>query len=361
MIWDLPNLLICFIIIISAQILDKITLKHALCLAFISLVPFCLNYVIFDPHYMPDQFSYWHMLQRIRDFTYTPYNYNVRVTEASFIYAFLPLPFVETINSMGFFNKFLFICIFIWAASALKLRGWVLWFLLFYPSLLLYSSLSLREMLICTLMLLVLWATIHEWYGLVFIALALLFEVKMQNALLVGAFSVLYLATKKISFPHSKFMLLFAVITGCILFYISFPYIGTKIEYYRIRMYLEDGGLLADYQPIKTMTDLFSNSLYGFMPWMAKSSLQFMQAIENIIVTTILLVYTIYAGRLIPKATAFWAFFLLSGLIMYGLIVANVGTLVRYRFPFIVVYLIFLSYELVQYRQQQLMDKPHYA
>lgn len=62
MIWDLPNLLVCLMIIFAAYLLGKIKASHALCLALISFAPYCLNGVLFDPHYMPDQYTYWRML-----------------------------------------------------------------------------------------------------------------------------------------------------------------------------------------------------------------------------------------------------------------------------------------------------------
>jgi hypothetical protein len=314
--------------------------------------------VLFDPKYMPDQFIYWHMLNTIRDLSYNPHLYNIRVTEASYMYAFLPLPFVETINSVGFFNKFLMIAVFIWASAVLKLRGWILWFLLLYPSLLLYSSLSLREMLICTLMLLALWTLMRGWYVFTVIFIGLLVEVKMQNALLVVLFSAWYILDRSnnFQFTRKKFFGLMAILF--ILLYLAFPYLAPKIEYYRLRMYLEDGGIFAEYHPITSVFDLLYNGANGIfrtlfypLPWACKGAFQLVQSIENIGVALLLCVFTWNSYRIIPKQTLVWLFFLLSGLLMYGLIVNNVGTIVRYKLPFIVVYLILLSYERVQYNQ----------
>jgi hypothetical protein len=358
MIWDLPNLLVCLSLIFAAYLLGKIKRVHALGLVLISFVPLCLNNVLFDPMYMPDQFTYWHMLQNIRSFDYTPYLYNIRVTEASFMYAFLPLPFVETINSVGFFNKFLLIVVFIWASSALRLRGWILWFLMLYPSLLLYSSLSLREMLICTVMLLALWSLIRGWYWLTLISIGLLVEIKMQNALLVTVFSLIYLSDRfiNIEFTRKKFFLL--VGTVFIVSYLAFPFLLAKIEYYRVRMYLEDGGVFSEYQPISGFFDFLYNAAYGIvrtlldpLPWACKGKFQLIQSLENISIALLLGVFTWNSYRIIPKQTILWLLFLLSGLLMYGLVVSNVGTIVRYKLPFIVVYFIFLSYERVRYNQ----------
>lgn len=354
MIWDLPNLLVCLVVIFAARLLGKIKLSHAICLTLISFVPFCLNNVLFDARYMPDQFLYWRILSSIRDFSYNSNYYNIRVTEASYMYAFLPMPFVETINSVGFFNKFLMIAVFIWASAVLKLRGWILWFLMFYPSLLLYSSLSLREMLICTLMLCALWTLMRGWYLFTIIFIGLLVQVKMQNALMVVLFSIVYLVDKfsGMAFTRKNFV---AVLGALLLVsYLAFPFIVDKVEYYRVRMFLEDGGLMADYHSIISFIDFLHHGVLGILrtlfapwPWACKGVFQQIQSLENIAVAALLLGFTWHSYRKIPKQTLIWLFFLLSGLFMYGLVVNNVGTIVRYKLPFIVVYLIFLSYEQV--------------
>lgn len=367
MIWDFPNLLVCLIVLFAAYLSGKIKASHAWCLALLCFVPFCLNGVLFDPHYMPDQFSYWRMLRSIRDFSYNSNFYNVRVTEAAYMYAFLPLPFIETINSLGFFNKFLMISVFIWASSVLKLRGWVLWGLLFYPSLILYSSLGLRDMLICTLMLMALWTLIRGWYLFTLICLAMLVEIKMQNALLVALFCGGYIFDKYSGIYYSRKR--FLVLAACLVVaaYLAFPLMIDKIEYYRFRMFLEDGGAVSAYQPITSFSSCIGQVILGIfkaffypLPWAAQGLLQWLQAIENMVVAMVLALFTWQSYQLVPRKTVMWLFFLLAGMAMYGLIVTNVGTIVRYKLPFVVVYLVLLSYEQIRINQRQ-ADAPMYA
>ncbi len=358
MIWDLPNLLVCLIVIVAAYLLGKIKAAHALCLVLISFVPLSLNYVLFDPSYMPDQFTYWHMLSAIRDWSYNSNFYNSRVTEASYMYAFLPLPFVETVNSLGFFNKFLMILIFIWSSAVLKLRGWVLWFLMLYPSLLLYSSLGLRDMMICTFMLLALWSLVQGWYLFTIFCISVLVQIKMQNALIVTLFAVWYVLDRLSHFKFSRQKIAIILASFLTLSYLVFPFLIEKVEYYRLRMFLEDGGKKAEYIPIKGFFEFLYQGAQGIykallypLPWAATNSFQLIQSIENIGIAGLLGVFTWNSYRIIPKQTFMWLLFLLSSLFMYGLVVNNVGTIVRYKLPFIVVYFIFLSYERVRYSQ----------
>lgn len=352
MIWDLPNLLICWTVILAAYLIQKIKPSHALCLGLITCLPYCLNYVLFDPSYMPDQFTYWHMLTSIRDLSYNANYYRGHVTDAAYMYAFLPFPFVETINSLGFFNKFLMILIFIWAYSVLKLRGWILWFLLLYPSLLLYSSLGLREMLICSFMLLALWSLIRGWYVFTLVCIVALVQIKTQNALLIVLFSVGYILDRWFNFNPTKKNLFNLLLIFFTTFYLLFPFIIGKIEYFRSAMYFEDGGIPAEYQPINGFIDFLSKGVQGIfrallypLPWSADGFFQQAQSIENLCITGLLCVFTYNSYKLIPKQTLIWLFFLLSSMIMYGLVVNNEGTIARYKVPFILVYLIFLSYE----------------
>lgn len=356
--WDLPNLLVCLAVIFAAFTWDKIKLSHAICLVLISFLPYCLNYIVFNPGYMPDQFTYWSMVSSIRDFSYNSDFYNSRVTEASYMYAFLPLPFIETVNSLGFFNKFLMILIFIWTSSVLKLRGWILWFLLLYPSLLLYSSLGLRDMMICSLMLLALWSLIRGWYLLTVIFIGALIEIKMQNALLVILFSFGYILDKVSNFHFTRKKLLNLLLVFFVLAYITYSLLINKIEFYRFHMFLENGGYYVTYHPIQGFFDFLYQGAFGILralfypfPWDAEGFFQIIQALENIGVAVLLFVFTWNSYKIIPKQTLMWLFFLLSSMLMNGVVVSNVGTMVRYKLPFIIVYLILLSYERVRYKR----------
>ena len=50
-------------------------------------------------------------------------------------------------TKFGFFNRLITTILIIWLYSKKNLRGWSLLFVVFYPSLLLYSSLALRDTL----------------------------------------------------------------------------------------------------------------------------------------------------------------------------------------------------------------------
>ncbi len=82
------------------------------------------------------------------------------------------------------------------------------------------------------------------------------------------------------------------------------------------------------------------------MIWEAKNILQLIQSFENLFVVGILVLLTMNGLKINKKITFKWLFYLFVVSSIYGLVVFNFGTAVRYRFPFIVMYVIGLYYEL---------------
>ena len=155
---------------------------------FVCLYPFFLNEVLFPASYMPDQFQYYNVSKGIRSFALDSFSESPTVENASWMLALIPLPYIETIQSLGFFNRFLVTILIIWLYSSKNLRGWPLLFMVFYPSLLLYSSLALRDSLVLIFMILSVMFFIENRKLLAVIAAFPLLFFKFQNFLLVIVF-----------------------------------------------------------------------------------------------------------------------------------------------------------------------------
>ena len=82
------------------------------------------------------------------------------------------------------------------------------------------------------------------------------------------------------------------------------------------------------------------------LPWDAINSLQAIQSIENMFVLIFLIIFTSLAYKKSVLITNKWLLFLIFSLTIYGLVIVNIGTSARYRYPFILTYVIGLSYEL---------------
>ena len=303
-------------------------LLHLLLVAFIDLgLPY---------DYMPDQFRYAVAAKEFRHQFYT-HDFST-VKYASLIFAMFPL-LIESVKSIAFMNYLIYLGIFIFVLIRIHDKTHALFFKAFYlcyPSLILYSSLGLRDMLILVLMLIVLYyAFIQFNQVIIVIALGVLFLIKPQNSIIL-CFTLGFGYVLRLKKTY-QMVLLIVFFVGCYLFLHKF---GAKLDFYRAAMYNEDTGLPGELVPDFTYLDIFN---YFTKPFMltARNNFQIIQSCENVLLF-FPLAMIIYI-RILNKR--FWCysyleFMLLSSCIIYSYVVANYGTLARYKFPFIVCYIV---------------------
>ena len=134
------------------------------------------------------------------------------------------------------------------------------------------------------------------------------------------------------------------------------PYIMKIIElldFYRYALYIEDGGTQSTYVSVKTLEDFivlaFQSGPYFLLkplPWETINFLQSIQSIENILITMFLSFILIKSARIDKNITLKWFVYLMIALSIYGLVVFNFGSGVRYKFPFILIVVVGLCYEI---------------
>jgi len=347
---DLANLLVCLLIIIITLRFKIIPTWIGVILIIESFIPYFLNDILFPASYMSDQFRYFETVKELRNFNFN-YDENHKVLITGWILSFLPLPFAETINSIGFYNRFMYLVIFIWLYKKNFLSGIPLYILLFYPSLLLYTSLSLRDPLIMILMILIVIFFLEKKYIFSISITILLYFIKFQNFFLMIAFLLFFTILKKETlFYRLRYIILFFIIL------IIFPFSGeiiAALNFYRRAMFLEDGGNIEIFLPISHISDLIilglSSVPYFLLKpfiWESTNLFQIIQSFENIILLIILYFFILQAYRKDSFITIKWLIFLVFSLSIYGLVVYNFGTAARYKFPFIIIFTIGLSYEI---------------
>tara|TARA_B100000214_G_scaffold251671_1_gene185045 strand:- start:804 stop:1466 length:663 start_codon:yes stop_codon:yes gene_type:complete len=178
-----------------------------------------------------------------------------------------------------------------------------------------------------------------------------LFIIKAQNFFLLIVFFVIHLYFAKGSLFYKYRYFLIILVIGAIA-----PFIFQIIElldFARMAFYIDDGGFREDYVHIKTFRDFFvvalQSSPYFLMkpfPWEADSFLQIIQSIENIFIFGFL-TFIFYKTSQIDKNITFkWLVYLFAALSIYGLVVFNFGSAVRYKFPFILITIIGVCYEI---------------
>tara|TARA_A100001015_G_scaffold319493_1_gene442529 strand:+ start:2290 stop:3402 length:1113 start_codon:yes stop_codon:yes gene_type:complete len=354
--FDLPNLLVCILAIIIACRMKIIPNWIGLIFTIYSFIPFLLNDFLFPSRFMKDQFYYFDTMKEVRSFNFLPHNDpNILIT--TWVLSFLPLPFVETIKSIGFYNRFMFFVLFCWLYNKKFLKGGVLLFLIFYPSLVLYTSLSLRDPLILCIMLVSVIFLIDKKYFRFFLLILPLYFLKWQNFyFMIVLFLVLIVFKRKSSYNLyrvNKFKIFIALICLLIFMFLFTNDILHILNLLRKAMYIENSGNLADYLPIHGLGDLLFYSITAFpyfllkpLPWQSENLFQLIQSFENIFLLIFLFFFTKKAFKQGKLITYKWLLYSVFVMTIYGLVVFNFGTSVRYKFIIVAVYVIGLSYEL---------------
>ena len=126
-------------------------------------------------------------------------------------------------------------------------------------------------------------------------------------------------------------------------------------------MYKTDGRDMALYEPLNNLSGLLINSIfaspYFFMkpfPWEVENIFQLIQSIENIFILVFLFIFTKKSFNQSQLITIRWLLYTIFVMTIYGLVVYNFGTAVRYKFIFVILYVIGLSYELHKVKDQKI-------
>jgi len=366
--YDIPNLLAILILIVASFRMSLIPLWLSFFLGVFALTPFFLNDVLFPATYMPDQFAYYDRVHEIRSqgliagLLNIDFDNNIKLLVSNWMLAIIPLPYVETIKSLGFFNRLIATTLIIWLYSSKNLRGWPLLFVLFYPSFLLYSSLALRDTLVLVFMIVPVILFLENRRLLALIVSSPLFFIKFQNFFLILIFFVVHLYFSRGSiFYRYRYMFLIIVVGGLAPFIME---IIKLLDFYRWALFYEDGGFLRDYVPIETFSEFVVVALqsapYFLMkpfPWESSNFLQLIQSVENIFIFTVLAFMFLKSSSIDKKIAIKWLVYLFAAFSIYGLVVFNFGTAVRYKFPFILIVIIGMAYELYLKHGKLILNK----
>ena len=323
---DIPNVLIILLFITLCFIKKLIPSWLAFLLFLFSFTPFFVNDLIFPASYMPDQFRYFDFVRQLRYLNFESEESHT-VEWSSWIFALIPLPFVETIKSLGFFNRFLVSALIVWLYAYKGVRGFSLVFLITYPSFLLYSSMSLRDTLIFTLMLVsIIFYIDGKRISSLLIAFFLI-PLKAQNFILMLVYMFLHEITQRNSFLNKHKY--FATIGSVFLLFIFDEIIIEPLNIYRFAMYVEDGGDVDNIVRVNDVNDLIMLSVPGAfnflvnpLPWEADNILQLIQSFENLVLVCILVYSFIYCYKRNSFVTLKWIAFLFISFVVYELVVS---------------------------------------
>jgi hypothetical protein len=136
------------------------------------------------------------------------------------------------------------------------------------------------------------------------------------------------------------------------------------VDIARYNLFIEDGGDRKFYVHVRTIEDFIFIALQSApyflmkpLPWEADNFLQLVQSFENVLVL-IFLCYMFFKSLSIDsKIVIKWFVYLVAAFGIYGLVVFNFGTAVRYKFPFIVVIVVGMAYELYMKHGKLILNK----
>ena len=366
MLFNLLNYSLILVLLSYLTIFHKLRLDVTISLVFLSLTPFLLTFFM-SQTYNSDviQFTYhaskFRSLLGLHEFNYTLHDIlkldkplSTPVSLSGILYAYLvPLPFIENYISLGFFNWFIYIFFISFLILKKKIDGFLLFFLLFYPSIVLYCSLALRDTIILILTLLTFLFLIEKKYILSLLFLFLVFAFRPQNAYLLLPLILFYsLWFNNIIGSSNLLKILLTLVSSFIILINYNAELIQIVNDYRIARAREDLFLVEDV-PLANDLQSFFIMVVSSIPrffieptiFNASNLFQFVQASENI--ATIFLIIYVYnnSRKLGFGKSMFWilSLFFIAGI--YGYTQSNIGALTRYKYVFIVLYIFAVNYD----------------
>ena len=335
------------------------------------LSPLLFNHFLFSPWLFGDQYQYASEVMSLKAGrgninsvgTFFSDDATSAVTFASKILGAIPLPNFMTVTSLAFANKLLLFVTFLWFKRFFNNENEVLLYFLI-PSLILYSSLGLRDTLIMILSIVFIINLLRRRYILPLLILYPLFTLKIQMFAILALYllgSLVFQANRSKRF-FSFFIIVFfsssivfqdQILTILNLYRIAFlaedfvAYDGS-ISYQAWRMY---GPENIDSLKLNSIFDIFYQSLMKVpvlllmpLPWNWSNIFYPIQSIESCLLIYLFVRLSINKSIYKNYEFIFLTFILIVGLSIYSLIMANEGTFVRYRFTLFYPFLLGVFY-----------------
>ena len=344
---EVANYLFCLLIVCVFIHFKYVKREHFIFWAIYFLSPFLFNFILFHPAYMGDQFLYASQIINVKSglessesitaaFGSFEYFKQARVLVSSYILSYIPIFSLSSITSLAFINKLLIFIMFLFLEKRIQSK-YALYFIMI-PSLILYSSVSLRDtlVLVSAVFSIIFLIERRVWSSLIFIILVGLTKLQNFPALLVlWIFTFIIQASKS----YSRIAIVASVLL--LSFIVFFDTFSGILNLYRVAWAMEDGMSLNEATGLEFSSglDLIFLSLIEIpifllkpLPWQISNPLQLLVFLENIFLFYLIYIFAIKDGFYKNKENII----LIAGFIMcmglHAITVYNYGTLARYRF-----------------------------
>ncbi len=366
---EITNLAFCLIILTFFFIYKKINhFEFVTWSSLIALTP--LINVFINENFFPDIGGYLRCVRDIRDnfyfdepgcqFVLSSGSGDV-VNTVSFkrglpalIFTLIPMPSIATHASTGMINKMIFFLTYVFLRrtyfKGIELRWSLLIF--FLPSILVFSSIGLRDNLVfCLQLLSIFWITSNKFI-LSSISIGLLLLIKVQNGIV---FSFLYIGCFFFRAHKNKTYLLFYLTIFFIFLLIFNQELLATLNFFKLAFLIESGEIARyasdSYAEIESMLQLILELpkylFLGALRPFPSSPFTFITFIENIVFITIF--FLMIKGNLsIVKTPAILIVIItiILGVLLHSIVIDNDFTFARYRYAYSYPLLIFLAYHL---------------
>ena len=391
-IFELANYSFLVFILCVCYYLRFININSLIVWTGIFFVPLVLNYFIFSPYLFPDQFQYASEIMSLKskgvsipniaaqnsEFSINNGAISIPTNPVSLTVSFLgfaPIPNYMTVTSLAFANKFFLFLSFLGLKKFFFKDENILLLFFLIPSLLLYTSISLRETVIIIFSVFFLLNMLKNNYLISFLFLLPLLSIKIQMFAFLGT----YFIGRLIFRANKSFSLLIIFSTSILLTSIVFEDLVLQvINYYRIGFAAENmdlgdgvygyyafslyGDELAMSLKLTSISEVIWLAIIGLpklllMPLPNSWSNIFypIQFFESIFLISLYIFIAVKKNLLQNKEFIFLSVILLFSLMLYSLLVFNIGTFVRYRFSLFFPFLIASYY--IATAMQKSIDK----
>ena len=337
------------------------------------LSPFFVNGLIISWIEFPDQSKYLLYSQEIRSNIFSTRNIffsnfegnqislqdlALKVKISSSIFAISPLISIENFKSVGFLNRAIFVITLIFFIKKTDLPLYIKLFFILSPSLIIYSSVTLRDNLILVILIWSLYFFLKKYYFRLIITLILLFYIKIQNFFIViMLFYIISLFTvsklKKFKFSNIIFLLTIILISSLFI-----DQIFEVANSAREGLYVEQNGFYKSGTAVRLYEPLILNSSF-FILWIKQSLIYIISPLGNFYsvfhvvtfmetVITYFCFYYIFVRdfkiKKLKNIVKSWVLFFIASTLTYSLFMFNDGMIARNRFIWL--YFILIGYEI---------------
>lgn len=316
-----------------------ISLPMLCALSFSALGPFLINNFVMNWGFMPDQAKYFRQSQLFRHLDFVGYDKDSVVFPSGF-FSFIPLPFIETINSIGFINKLILGIFTILLFHNKIIDKLYFYFLNFFPSIYLYSSLSLKETLVLIISLMIAYNIVrHKGYIFNILTIIPLCFVKLLNTVIIIPIFFFY---NLIIIKKAKTLNILIFICALLYVIIYYDDMLTLYNKHRFSFYFEAHNTFEEIYRIELNLISFLNAFKEALHFIVSpllnldSFFKLFQVLENLFIYTYIsvLLYQLYG---IDKLKSyFWLTTIILTSLFYGNLIFDDGTIARYRFVILV-------------------------